>query len=158
MPTETAIFAAGCFWGVQHYFDQLPGVLASEVGYTGGSLANPSYHQVCQGASGHAEALKITFDPQQITYEALLEHFFKCHNPCTLNRQGPDVGHQYRSAIFYLNPAQQESAEAVRDQLEASQAVPGKIVTEIVPASIFYRAEAYHQKYFAKHGKGSCHI
>ncbi len=157
MKTETAIFAAGCFWGVQAYFDKLPGILATRVGYSGGHTKNPTYRQVCHGDTGHAEAIEIQFDPEKISYQQLVEKFFDCHNPTTLNRQGPDIGEQYRSAIFYLNDEQKTVAETARDKLQAKQSDHKKIVTEITQASEFFPAEEYHQKYFEKQGGGACH-
>lgn len=151
-----AIFAAGCFWGVQYYFDQIPGVTASTVGYTGGHTENPSYEDVCTHTTGHAEAVQLEFDPQQVSYNTLAMHFFKMHDPTQLNRQGPDVGDSYRSAIFYLDDDQKTVAEAVRDAAQANQSQP--IVTQIVPAVTFYEAEDYHQKYAQNTGRGMCHI
>jgi peptide methionine sulfoxide reductase msrA/msrB len=157
--TETAIFSAGCFWGVEYKFRQVKGVLSTEVGYTGGHVQNPSYKQVCTDKTGHAEAVKVTFDPTLVSYEELLKVFFRIHDPTQLNRQGPDVGTQYRSAIFYLNEAQKEAAEKTLQQLEKSGRLSKNIVTEIVPASEFYRAEEYHQQYYEKikkKNKSSC--
>ena len=149
--TETATFAAGCFWGVEERFRKLPGVEEAEVGYTGGWTADPTYHDVCTDTTGHAEAVRVTFDPAVISYEQLVTAFFAMHDPTTLDRQGPDVGKQYRSAIFAESPAQQETATAVRDRLQAQGGARRRIVTEIVPASDFYRAEDYHQRYNEKH-------
>lgn len=154
---EKATFAAGCFWGVEERFRQLPGVSSTTVGYTGGTTKNPTYEQVCTDRTGHAEAVEIEFDPQQVSYEQLLEVFWSSHNPTTKNRQGPDVGSQYRSAVFYHNEAQRDAAEATRDKLTESGKFRAPIVTEIVPASGFYPAEDYHQQYLAKRGLGSCH-
>jgi peptide methionine sulfoxide reductase msrA/msrB len=153
--TEEAIFAAGCFWGVEHKFRQIPGVLNTKVGYTGGHVKNPSYKQVCTDKTGHAEAVKITFNPSQISYEKLLEYFFGFHDPTQLNRQGLDVGRQYRSAIFYHSKEQKETAEKIIKKLEESGRYSRPIVTEIVPASDFYRAEEYHQRYYEKRIKGN---
>jgi peptide-methionine (S)-S-oxide reductase len=153
---QTAIFAAGCFWGVESTFRKLDGVVDTEVGYTGGQRPNPSYEQVCSGATGHAEAVKVTYDPSKIDYEKLVEVFFEAHDPTTKNRQGPDVGSQYRSAIFYLDEDQHEKAEQVKERYENSNRFGRSIVTEISPASEFYRAEEYHQQYFEKKGVGSC--
>jgi peptide-methionine (S)-S-oxide reductase len=154
---EKATFAAGCFWGVEEAFRQLPGVLSTCVGYTGGARENPSYEQVCTGATGHAEAVEITFDPELISYEALLKVFWDVHNPTTKNRQGPDIGTQYRSAIFYHSPQQQATAQQSKEALSASGRWPSPIVTEIVPAAPFYQAEDYHQQYVAKRGR-SCSL
>ena len=153
---EQAIFAAGCFWGVQYYFDQVPGVTATTVGYTGGTTENPTYEDVCAHITGHAEALLIEYDADVVSYETLLRHFFRMHDPTQLNRQGPDVGENYRSAIFYVTDEQQAVAEALRDQLQPK--FDGRIVTEITPAGPFYRAEGYHQKYTARTGRGACHV
>jgi peptide-methionine (S)-S-oxide reductase len=155
---EQATFAAGCFWGVEALFRQVPGVTDAVVGYTGGHTKHPTYEQVCRHDTGHAEAVLVTFDPTKVTYERLLEVFWGSHNPTTRDRQGPDVGSQYRSAIFYHTPAQREAAEAMKAQLERGRKFAKPIVTEIVPATEFYRAEDYHQRYFEKHGGGQCHI
>lgn len=151
-----AIFAAGCFWGVQYYFDQVPGVTETVVGYTGGTVPNPTYEQVCTHTTGHAEAVLVTFDPETVPYETLVRHFFRLHDPTQLNRQGPDVGSNYRSAIFYDDDAQKLVAQRVRDELQPSY--PQPIVTEIVPEQDFYRAEDYHQKYAERTGRGMCHV
>ncbi len=153
---EKATFAAGCFWGVEASFRALPGVVDAQVGYTGGTLPNPTYHDVCTDRTGHAEALEITFDPAKISYEKLLDHFWQMHDPTTPNRQGPDFGTQYRSAIFFHTPEQEKAARASREQWQKRLRQP--IVTEIVPASTFYRAEEYHQRYLEKKGLSSCHI
>lgn len=145
---QDATFAAGCFWGPQKRFKQLPGVLSTEVGYTGGHSENPSYKEVCGGQTGHAEAVHLSFDPELISYDQLLEAFFDMHDPTTVNRQGPDIGTQYRSAIFFHNAEQQAAAEAMKQKLEASGCYPAPIVTKIVPVSTFYRAEDYHQDYY----------
>lgn len=155
---ERATFAAGCFWGVETLFRQVKGVASATVGYTGGRVKNPTYEQVCRDNTGHAEAVQVEFDPSQVTYEQLLELFWNNHNPTTLNRQGPDVGSQYRSAVFYHTPGQQAAAEAMKQRLEQQRKFPRPIVTHIVPASEFYRAEEYHQRYFEKNGGGQCHI
>ncbi len=154
--TQKTILAAGCFWGVQHYFDQVPGVVKTTVGYTGGTTENPSYDQVCTHTTGHAEATRIEFDPEKIGYDMLIRQFFRMHDPTQLNRQGPDVGDQYRSAIFYFDDAQKAAAEQVRDMCQADFDAP--IVTQITPVMPFYEAEDYHQKYTEKTGQGMCHI
>lgn len=156
MNEEQAIFAAGCFWGVQFYFDQVPGVMKTTVGYTGGHTKDPSYEEVCTHTTGHAEAAKIEFDSKEVSYETLVKHFFRMHDPTQLNRQGPDVGDNYRSAIFYFDEKQREIAEKVRDEAQANFDKP--IVTQIVPAAEFYEAEDYHQKFTEKTGRGMCHI
>lgn len=157
--TETAIFAAGCFWGVEETFRQLPGVIGTEVGYTGGHVENPTYEQVCTDQTGHAEAVKITFDPAVIAYGKLLDVFFANHNPTCLNYQGPDFGSQYRSAIFYDSPVHKAIAEETVERERRSGKWGGRpVVTQIVPAVPFYSAEDYHQKYLMKRGLGSCHI
>ncbi|MBU6383276.1 MAG: peptide-methionine (S)-S-oxide reductase MsrA [Verrucomicrobia bacterium] len=151
---EKATFAAGCFWGVEAEFRKVKGVIDTQVGYTGGHTPNPTYKQVCSGKTGHAEAVEVTFNPKVIRYEELLDLFWKMHNPCSLNRQGPDVGSQYRSAIFTHNAEQKELADKGKAaRIQAGQ----KVVTEIVPAGPFYRAEEEHQRYHEKHG-GSCHL
>ncbi len=157
-PTETAIFAAGCFWGVEEIFRTTPGVIATEAGYTGGTIENPSYEQVCSSGTGHAEAVKIVFDPSQVSFGALLKIFYDNHNPTCLNYQGPDFGSQYRSAVFFTTPEQQKLAENVKAAEQASGKWTKPVVTEIVPASAFYPAEDYHQKYLLKRGLGSCHL
>ena len=156
MTLAHAIFAAGCFWGVQAAFDAVPGVWSTRVGYTGGSAVNPSYEQVCRGNTGHAEAVEIAYDPEQVSYDELLDVFFSIHNPTTLDRQGPDIGHQYRSAVFYLNAGQKEAAVAKILELNRSGKFPAPIVTEIVPAKTFYPAEDYHQDYLKKQGLKTC--
>ena len=156
MTLAHAIFAAGCFWGVQAAFDAVPGVWSTRVGYTGGSAVNPSYEQVCRGNTGHAEAVEIAYDPEQISYDELLDVFFSIHNPTTRDRQGPDMGHQYRSAVFYLNAGQKEAAVAKILELNRSGKFPAPIVTEIVPAKTFYPAEDYHQDYLKKQGLKTC--
>lgn len=179
---ESAILAAGCFWGVQYYFDQVPGVVETEVGYIGGKTDNPTYEQVCGHKTGHAEATKITFDPKKVSYETLLKHFFRIHDPTQLNRQGPDVGDQYRSAIFYLNDKQKKAAQKMIDEFNKpappknlSGAVgnriaerqvfgPGSskfdkpVVTTLEKADKFWPAEQYHQKYTERTGLGMCHV
>ena len=154
---EQAIFAAGCFWGVESLFRQVKGVVNVTVGYTGGTVPNPTYEQVCSHKTGHAEAALVEYDPAQVSYEQLLEVFWNNHNPTTPNRQGPDRGSQYRSAVFYRTPAQRAAAKAMKDRLEQSHRFDAPIVTEIVPATEFYRAEESHQRYFEKNGGGQCH-
>jgi peptide-methionine (S)-S-oxide reductase len=149
---ERATFAAGCFWGVEADFRAIDGVTDVLVGYTGGSTPNPTYQQVCSDRTGHAEAVEVTFDPARVSFEQLLAAFWEMHDPTTPNRQGPDVGSQYRSAIFYHSEAQKAAAEASKAALERSGRYKGPVVTEIVPASTFWRAEDYHQQYVAKRG------
>ena len=147
-----ATFAAGCFWHVEDLFRKTKGVSDTKVGYIGGNLADPTYEEVCAGATGHAEAVQIDYNPDVVSYEELLDIFWKNHNPTTLNRQGPDVGVQYRSAIFFHGDEQKEAASKSKEELADSGRFQNPIVTEIVPAPKFYRAEEYHQKYFQKHG------
>jgi peptide-methionine (S)-S-oxide reductase len=154
---ETATFAAGCFWGVEQAFREVPGVIDAESGYTGGTRVNPTYEQVCSGATGHAEAVRVAFDPAAVSYERLLEVFFGIHDPTTPNRQGPDVGSQYRSAIFTHSPEQENVARAAIEALRQAGKFGRPIVTQVSPAPPFYRAEEYHQRYHEKHG-GSCRI
>ena len=153
-----ATFGAGCFWGVEVAFRQVPGVVSTAVGYLGGTLLNPTYEDVCTGRTGHAEVVEVTYDPGRVSYDDLLNVFWANHDPTTLNRQGPDRGTQYRSAIFYHDEAQRQAAIASKDRLSGSGRFSGPIVTEITPASAFYRAEEYHQRYLEKHGLASCHI
>ncbi|MDQ5971867.1 MAG: peptide-methionine (S)-S-oxide reductase [Patescibacteria group bacterium] len=153
---EQAIFAAGCFWGVQYYFDQIPGVTKTTAGYTGGHTQDPTYEQVCTHTTGHAEAVQVTFDSAKVSYQTLLQHFFRMHDPTQLNRQGPDVGDSYRSAIFYLDKTQEKAAQAAK--LDAQNNWTEPIVTQIVPAGPFYPAEDYHQKFAERTGRGMCHI
>jgi peptide-methionine (S)-S-oxide reductase len=155
---EKATFAAGCFWGVEFAFAKVPGVVSTQVGYTGGHTENPTYKDVCTDRTGHAEAVEITYDPAKISYQQLLDVFWSIHDPTTLNRQGPDVGTQYRSAVFYHREQQRVAAEASKRKLEKSGRFDKPIVTEITPGSKFYRAEEYHQRYFEKHGLPSCHL
>jgi peptide-methionine (S)-S-oxide reductase len=155
---EKATFAAGCFWHVQYDFDQIPGVISTTVGYTGGTTENPTYKQVCTDKTGHAEAVEIIYDPNKVSYEKLLDVFFENHNPTTKNRQGPDFGTQYRSAIFYHNPEQQKAALAKIDELSKSGKFSSPIVTEVRPARPFYKAEDYHQKYLEKRDLKSCPV
>ena len=154
---ETATFGAGCFWGVEEAFRKVKGVTSTTVGYSGGRLNNPTYQDVCTDKTGHAEVVQIEFDPSKITYNDLLSLFFQIHDPTTLNRQGPDVGTQYRSVIFYHSPDQEKKAKAYKEQLNLSGRYPGPIVTEILPAAPFYKAEEYHQRYHEKNG-GSCRL
>ena len=153
---DKAIFAAGCFWGVEAAFRKVQGVTSTEVGYSGGSFENPSYEDVCSGTTGHAEVVRVDYDPARVSYDALLDVFWESHDPSTLNRQGPDVGTQYRSAIFFLTPEQQAAAEASKAALATSGRYAQPIVTEITAASTFYRAEDYHQQYFEKRGVAAC--
>lgn len=155
---EKATFAAGCFWGVEATFRRIPGVVSTAVGYTGGQLENPTYKAVCHENTGHAEAVQVEYDPSQVQYEQLLQVFWENHDPTTLNRQGPDVGSQYRSAIFYHNDEQKRLAEASKEQLAQSGRFRRPIVTQIVPAAAFYMAEDYHQQYLEKRGLASCHL
>ena len=155
---EKATFAAGCFWGVEVAFRQTPGVKATAVGYTGGQTPNPAYEQVCTDRTGHAEAVGVEFDPAEVSYDELLNVFWQNHDPTQLNRQGPDYGSQYRSAIFVHTPEQQKAAQASKERLAASGKFNRPIVTEIVPADTFYRAEEYHQQYLEKHGMASCRV
>jgi len=158
MAGAKATFAAGCFWGIEAEFRNLKGVTNATVGYTGGTAANPTYKEVCTGRTGHAEAVEVEFDPAAISYDQLLTAFWEMHDPTTPNRQGPDVGTQYRSAIFTHSPDQEAAAKASREQLAASGRFSRPIVTEIKPASEFWRAEEYHQRYFEKNGIAACHI
>lgn len=156
--TETAIFAAGCFWGVQYYFDQVPGVIKTEVGYTGGHTASPSYEQVCSHTTGHAEAVLIEYDPKKVSYKTLLKQLFRIHDPTQINRQGPDVGDNYRSAIFYTDDRQKEQANQAIKGLKKEKRYKKPIVTEVTKAKTFYPAEDYHQKYTERTGRGFCHV
>jgi peptide-methionine (S)-S-oxide reductase len=153
-----ATFAAGCFWGVEATFRQLPGVISTRVGYTGGRTENPTYKEVCTDTTGHAEAVEIDYDPAKLSYETLLDTFWENHDPTQLNRQGPDWGKQYRSAIFYHSPEQEAAAKASKEKLEKSHRYSKPIVTQIVPAVTFNEAEDYHQQYLEKRGLASCHI
>jgi len=156
--TKIAVFGAGCFWGVEAAFRRLPGVLATEVGYSGGNFKNPTYHDVCGDRTGHAEVVRVEFDPQKITYRDLLRVFWLNHDPTTKNRQGPDIGTQYRSVIFYFDEGQRQEALASLQEEEKSGRYSRPLVTEIVPAKEFYRAEEYHQQYLEKRGQASCHL
>ena len=153
-----ATFAAGCFWGVEATFRQMPGVISTRVGYTGGDTANPTYKQVCTDTTGHAEAVEIDYDPAKLSYDKLLDVFWENHDPTQLNRQGPDWGKQYRSAIFFHTPEQEAAAKASKQQLENSHRFSKPVVTQIVPAVTFFEAEDYHQQYLEKKGLASCHI
>lgn len=155
---EKAIFAAGCFWGVEAAFRNVPGVVDAISGYTGGHTPNPTYKQVCGHGTGHAEAVEVSFDPAQVSYSDLLRVFWESHDPTTLNRQGPDVGTQYRSVIFYLGSGQEREARASKTALEQGGTLRAPVVTEITAAGPFYRAEEYHQRYLEKHGQAACHI
>jgi peptide-methionine (S)-S-oxide reductase len=158
METQKATFGAGCFWGVEAAFRQVPGVVATTVGYLGGTYQNPTYYDVCSGKTGHAEVVEVVYDPARVAYDDLLNVFWENHDPTTLNRQGPDVGAQYRSAIFFHTPEQQAAALASKARLESKKRYRRPIVTEITPATAFYRAEDYHQQYLEKRGLASCHI
>jgi peptide-methionine (S)-S-oxide reductase len=151
---EKATFAAGCFWGVEAAFRRVPGIVSTRVGYTGGETENPTYEDVCTGTTVHAEAVEVTFDPAKVTYAELLDVFWASHDPTTPNRQGPDVGDQYRSALFVHGPEQEAEARASKDKLERSGRLRGPIVTQIAPAAAFYPAEDYHQQYFEKQRRG----
>lgn len=154
--TQQAIFGAGCFWGVQYYFDQVPGVTQTTVGYSGGHTENPTYEDVCSHTTGHAEVVKVEFDPAKLNYETLVRHFFRLHDPTQLNRQGPDIGDSYRTVAMYFNDDQKAVIEKVRDEVQTSLKDP--IVTQIVAAMPFYKAEGYHQKFAERTGRGMCHI
>ena len=155
---QLATFAAGCFWGVEESFRKIKGVKSTMVGYTGGRWENPTYNDVCADLTGHAEAIQLQYDPQEVSYEDLLEVFWSIHNPTTKNRQGFDYGIQYRSVILYHTPEQELSARRTIEELEKSGRFRNRIVTEIVPAATFYKAEEYHQKYYEKKGGGSCYF
>lgn len=155
---QKATFAAGCFWGVEATFRAVDGVVETVVGYTGGKTANPSYEEVCTGRTGHAEAVQLQFDPARVSYDELLDAFWALHDPTTLNRQGPDVGTQYRSAIFVHDAAQEAAATASKERLQQSGRHRRPIVTEILPAGAFYRAEDYHQQYFDKSPRRFCRL
>ena len=158
MSQNTASFAAGCFWGVEARFREIEGVVDAASGYMGGHTENPDYRQICSGSSGHAEAVQVIYDEQQVSYGDLLEAFFAMHNPTTLNRQGPDHGSQYRSAIFWHDENQQLEAEQKIKAVNESGAWPNPVVTELTEAAKFWRAEEYHQRYFEKNGGGYCHV
>jgi peptide-methionine (S)-S-oxide reductase len=154
---EKALFGAGCFWGVEDFFRQVPGVIDAVSGYAGGTTENPTYRQVCAGDSYHAEVVEVSFDPAKVSYETLVDLFFRLHNPTTRNRQGPDVGTQYRSVIFTHGEEQARIAKQIRDRVDASGKWKAPIVTQIEPAPAFWKAEESHQRYFEKHG-GHCHV
>ena len=156
MPKAT--FAAGCFWGVEAAFRKVEGVTATTVGYTGGTKEDPTYKEVCTGATGHAEAVELIYDPAQVSYERLLEVFWQSHDPTQVDRQGPDVGTQYRSAIFFHDPDQEATAKASKEALDASGQLARPVATQIAPSAPFYRAEEYHQRYLEKRGEVSCKI
>jgi len=155
---EKAMFGAGCFWGVEAAFRKVKGVTSTAVGYSGGSFPNPTYEDVCTGRTGHAEVVMVEFDPSQVNYENLLGVFWECHDPTTLNRQGPDIGSQYRSAVFFFNSEQETLAKASKEALQKSGRYGRDIVTEVTPASEFYVAEDYHQQYLEKRGSASCRL
>jgi peptide-methionine (S)-S-oxide reductase len=156
MRQETAIFAAGCFWGVEADFRDIPGVVDAEVGYTGGTTENPTYREICTSRTGHAEAVRVSYDAERVSFAELADAFFALHDPTQLNRQGPDIGPQYRSAVFYLDDAQRREAEAAKQRAQARHARP--IATQIVPAAPFYAAEDYHQRYLEKRGLRTCRV
>ena len=158
MSQQTASFAAGCFWGVEARFREVAGVIDAISGYMGGHVVNPTYKQVCGGDTGHAETVQVTFDDERVSYGKLLDVFFDMHNPTTLNRQGPDFGSQYRSAIFWHSEDQRQAAEDKIRQIDESGEWPNPVVTQVVEASEFWRAEEYHQRYFEKNGGGYCHV
>lgn len=155
---QKAAFGAGCFWGIEDVFRKINGVVSTQVGYMGGSLKNPTYHDVCTGRTGHAEVVEVTYDASQVSYEDLLSVFWRIHDPTQLNRQGPDIGTNYRSVIFYYTEEQKEVAEKSKMNLSKSGRYRRPIVTEIVPSSTFWRAEEYHQQYYAKGSGGSCRL
>lgn len=156
--SEIATFGAGCFWGVEEAFRQVPGVIDTAVGYSNGHTANPTYKDVCTDTTGHAEVVQVTFDPKKLTFEQLLDVFWKTHDPTQVNRQGPDFGKQYRTAIFFHSAEQEAIAKKSRDAQEAGGKFKRPVATEITPAGTFYRAEEYHQKYLQKRGASSCHF
>jgi peptide-methionine (S)-S-oxide reductase len=156
--TEIATFGAGCFWGIEVAFRKIPGVVDAAVGYSGGRTVNPTYQDVCTDETGHAEVVQVTFDPAKVTYEELLDAFWKMHNPTQKNRQVPDFGSQYRTAIFFHSPEQEAAAKKSKAALDASKKFAQPIATEITAAGPFYRAEEYHQKYLEKRGAASCHF
>ena len=151
--SQKATFGAGCFWGVEAAFRRVKGVLSTTVGYSGGPFKGPTYEDVCTGTTGHAEVVEVDYDPAKVSYDELLKVFWEIHNPTTMNRQGPDIGTQYRSVVFSHNSEQKAAAEASKEKLQRNGHYKNPIVTEITPASEFYKAEEYHQQYFAKHGQ-----
>ena len=155
---EIATFGAGCFWGIEAAFRRVPGVLDATVGYSGGRTENPSYQDVCTDTTGHAEVVQVTFDPEKLSYDQLLNVFWTIHDPTQVNRQGPDYGKQYRTAIFFHSPEQEAAAKKSKQSLEASGKLRRPVATEITPAGTFWRAEEYHQRYLEKRGATSCHI
>jgi peptide-methionine (S)-S-oxide reductase len=155
---EIATFGAGCFWGIEAAFRRVPGVLDAAVGYSGGHTQNPSYQDVCTDTTGHAEVVQVTFDPEKVSYDQLLDVFWTIHDPTQVNRQGPDYGKQYRTAIFFHSPEQEAKAKKSKQGLEASGKLRRPVATEITPAGPFWRAEEYHQRYLEKRGAASCHI
>ena len=155
---ETAVFGAGCFWGVESFFREVPGVADAVSGYAGGSVANPTYRQVCSGSTGHSEVVQVTYDPAKVSYDRLLDVYFANHDPTTMDRQGPDVGSQYRSVIFAKTPEQENQAKHKIEQLTQAKRFKRPIVTAVEPFRNFYRAEEYHQRYFEKNGLPSCHV
>ncbi len=155
---ETATFGAGCFWGIEAAFRRVPGVLDAEVGYSGGKTQNPTYRDVCTDTTGHAEVVQVTFDPEKLSYDKLLDVFWTIHDPTQVNRQGPDFGKQYRTAIFFHSPEQEAAAKQSKQALEASGKLHKPVATEITAAGPFWRAEEYHQRYLEKRGATSCHI
>jgi peptide-methionine (S)-S-oxide reductase len=155
--SEMAVFGAGCFWGVEAVFRRVPGVRETAVGYAGGHVADPTYQDVCTDRTGHAEVVQVTYDPAEVSYEDLLSVFWQAHDPTQVNRQGLDVGTQYRSVIFFFTPEQEAAARKSKAALEGSRRFPRPIATEIVPAGPFYRAEEYHQRYLEKRGAASCY-
>ena len=156
--TEIATFGAGCFWGIEAAFQKIPGVIDTAVGYAGGHTADPTYKEVCTDETGHAEVVQVTFDPAKVSYEDLLNVFWQIHDPTQVNRQGPDFGSQYRTAIFFHSPEQQTQAQVSKESLEKAQRYSKPIATQVVPAVTFYPAEDYHQQYLEKRGLASCHI
>ena len=155
---KTATFGAGCFWGVEAAFRKIPGVTATETGYAGGATRNPQYEEVCTGRTGHAEAVRLQYDPDVVSYQELLDTFWSIHDPTQKNRQGPDIGTNYHSVIFYHDPEQKAAALRSKEEIERSGRFKRPVVTEIVPATVFWMAEEYHQRYFERHGGPGCHI